>query len=109
MKNIILLIVNVLLLTSCARQMNSDVYTSRQVGEVSTTYGGVIRNIREVCIQEGSQLEDNELGIVGGGVAGGVVGSAVGRGHFVPTVVGAVAGAVTGSLIEKKAKQQMGY
>lgn len=109
MKNVILLAVSALLLTSCVRQIDSNVYTSRQVGEVSTTYAGIIRNIRVVCVQEGSQLEDNGLGLVGGGVAGGVVGSAVGRGHFVPTAVGAVAGALTGSLIEKRAKQQMGY
>jgi outer membrane lipoprotein SlyB len=109
MKHVILLAVSALLLTSCARQIDSDVYTTRQVGEVSTTYAGVIRNIREVCVQEGSQLEDNGLGMVGGGVAGGVVGSAVGRGHFVPTAFGAVAGAVTGSLLEKKMKQQIGY
>lgn len=109
MKNVILLAVSALLLTSCARQIDSNVYTSRQAGTVSTTYAGIIRNIREVSVQEGSQLEDNGLGIVGGGVAGGVVGSAVGRGRFVPTAVGAIAGAVTGSLVEKKMKQQMGY
>jgi outer membrane lipoprotein SlyB len=53
------------------------------------------------------QLEDNGLGIAGGGVAGGVIGNAVGRGNFVPTAFGAVAGAVAGSFVEKKLKQQM--
>lgn len=106
MKQIILLAMSALLLTSCAREISSDVYVARQVGEVSTTYAGVIRSVREVCVEAHGQLEDNGLGIAGGGLVGGVLGSSIGRGHFVPTAVGAIAGAVTGSLIEKKAKQQ---
>lgn len=109
MKAVILLTLNALLLTSCVREIHSDVYTSRQIGEVSTTYPGIIRNIRYVSIQQGDQLDDNGLGIVGGGLAGGVIGNAAGRGHLAPTVFGAIAGAVTGSLIEQKAREQTGY
>ena len=105
----ILLVVSAILFTSCARQIESDVYASRQVGEVSTTYPGVIRNIREVCVGEGEQLEENGVGIAGGGVAGGVLGSAIGKGRFAPTAIGAVAGAVTGAFVEKKLKQQMAF
>ena len=103
MKKIIFLALNVVLLSSCGREIDSDVYVSRQVGEVSTTYAGVIRSIREVIVQEGDSLGDNGLG-----VAGGVVGNAVGHGHFAPTAFGAVAGAVAGSLLERKMKQQTG-
>lgn len=109
MKKILLFVMLATVSTSCARQIDSDVYSSRQVGQVTTTYAGVVRSIREVLVESGNQLEDNGLGIAGGGIAGGVVGSAVGRGHFLPTAIGAVAGAVTGSLVEKKMKQQMGY
>jgi outer membrane lipoprotein SlyB len=109
MKEIILLLLCATLFTSCAKQIDSDVYASRQVGEVSTTYPGIIRHVRQVCVEQGEQLEDNGLGIVGGGVAGGVVGSALGRGHFVPVAAGAIAGAVAGSLVEKKFKQQMAF
>lgn len=105
----ILLAVGALLFSSCARQISSDVYASRQIGEVSVTYPGVIRNIREVCVQHGDQLEDNGLGIAGGGVAGGMLGSAIGRGNLAPTVAGAIAGAVAGSLIEKKVKEQYAF
>lgn len=94
------------LITSCAREISSDVYSSRQVGKVSTTYAGTIKNVREVTVQQGEQLEDNGLGIAGGGIAGGVIGSAVGRGNFAPTAAGAIVGAVAGSLVEKKLKQQ---
>jgi outer membrane lipoprotein SlyB len=108
-KKIVLLASSVMLLTSCARQISSDVYAARQVGEVSTTYAGYIKSVREVCMEQGEQLEDNGLGLVGGGVAGGVAGSAIGRGHFVPTAAGAIVGAVAGSLVEKKLKQQSAF
>jgi outer membrane lipoprotein SlyB len=107
--NFILLTAGTLLFLSCARQISSDVYASRQVGEAFTTYVGVIKNIREVCVEQGDQLEDNGLGIAGGGFAGGVLGSAVGKGKFVPTAAGAIAGAVTGSFVEKKLKQQSAF
>lgn len=109
MEKILLLLISAVLFTSCARHIESDTYASRQVGEVSTTYAGVIRNVREVCVGQGEQLEDNGLGIAGGGLTGGVVGSAVGGGRFIPTAIGAVAGAVTGAFVEKKLKQQMAF
>lgn len=105
-KKIALLSITALSLSSCAREISSDLYTARQVGEASITYPGVIKNVREVCMQEGERLQDNGLGIVGGGVAGGVIGSAVGKGNLLPTALGALAGAVTGSVVEKKLKQQ---
>src|SRR4029077_7017969 len=105
--NFILLVAATLLLPSCARQISSDVYASRQVGEVSMTYAGIVKNVREVCVEQGDQLEDNKIGITGGGVAGGVLGSSLGRGNFVPTAAGAIVGAITGSFIEKKLKQQL--
>lgn len=104
-----LLTSTMMLCASCARQISSDVYASGQVGEVSTTYAGVIKNVREVCVEQGDKLEDNGLGIASGGVAGGVVGSALGKGNLFPTAAGAIAGAVTGSFIEKKLKQQSAF
>jgi outer membrane lipoprotein SlyB len=107
LKMMVLLLSSMTALSSCARQISSDVYTSRQVGEVSTTYAGCIRSVREVCMEEGDKLEDNTLGMAGGGVVGGVAGNAIGKGGLVPTALGAVAGAVAGTFIEKKLKQQM--
>jgi outer membrane lipoprotein SlyB len=104
--NLFLLVVGTLLSTSCARQISSDVYTVRQVGEVSTTYAGFVKNVREVCMEQGEQLEENGMGIAGGGIAGGMIGNAIGRGNFVPTAAGAIAGAVTGAFVEKNLRQQ---
>ncbi len=104
-----LLILGLSLLSSCARHISSDVYASRQVGEVAVTYAGFIKNIREVCVEQGEQLEDNGLGIAGGGITGGVLGSAIGKGKLLPTAAGSIAGAVTGAFIEKKLKQQLAF
>lgn len=106
MKKYLLLVCGLLTFTSCAREISSDVYTAKQVGEVSMTYAGVIQGVRPVTVEHGENLGDNELGIVGGGVAGGLVGSTVGKGNFVPVAAGAIAGAVAGAFIEKKVKQQ---
>lgn len=94
--------------TSCARQISSDVYSARQVGEVSTTYAGVIRSMREVTVEHGDQLGDNETGVIAGGFTGGVIGSSIGRGNLAPTALGAVAGAIAGSFVEKNLKTQTG-
>lgn len=92
-------------LTSCARNISSDNYVASNVGEVSTTYAGVVRSVREVCVDQSDQLGGNQAGIVGGGAAGGLVGNALGGG-LLPTAAGAIVGAVGGSFIEKKLKQQ---
>lgn len=97
-----------LLLTSCARQISPDYYAASHVGETSTTYAGIIRNVRVVSIGNGDNLEGNALGVAGGGVAGCALGSAVGRGNAFATLGGALAGAVAGSLAEKKLKEQTG-
>ena len=92
-------------LTSCAREISSDVYVANRVGEVSTTYSGIVRNVRQVCVDASESLGDNQTGIIGGAATGGLIGNAFG-GNLLPTAVGAVAGAVGGSMIEKKLKQQ---
>ncbi|WP_068470609.1 hypothetical protein [Candidatus Protochlamydia phocaeensis] len=103
---VLFLAISALSLASCARQISSDVYASRQVGEASFTYTGVIKNVREVTVEQSEQLDSNQVGIASGGVAGGVLGNVLGRGNLLPTAAGAAAGAVTGAFIEKKLKQQ---
>ena len=100
------LILSSFLLVSCARQIDTDIYASAQIGEVATTYQGIIKNVRVVIVQHGESLDGNTLGVTGGGVAGGLIGDSVGNGHLFPKITGGVLGALTGALIEKKAKQQ---
>jgi outer membrane lipoprotein SlyB len=94
--------------TSCARQISSEVYEGKCVGEASTTYSGVIAHVRQVTVQEGEFLQDNALGIVGGGVGGALVGSQIGKGsgNTLATIGGALAGATAGAFAEKALKTQ---
>ena len=99
-----------LLLSNCAKNISSNEYSEDDVGSVKHTYKGVIISSRAVKVQGGDSLEDNKVGLLGGGLAGGLLGSQVGHGsgHVVGAVLGAAAGAVGGSLLEKGLKSQDG-
>ena len=94
--------------TGCARQISSDVYSGSHIGETSTTYPGVIINARKVLVQDKEYLEENGLGIAGGGLAGALVGSQFGKGsgNTLATIAGGLAGAVGGAYAEKALKEQ---
>ena len=94
--------------TGCARQISSNVYSASSVGEVSTTHPGVVISARQVTVEDQEYLQDNTLGLVGGGVAGALAGSQVGkgRGNTLATIGGGVIGATAGSFAEKALKTQ---
>jgi outer membrane lipoprotein SlyB len=96
--------------TSCAREISSDVYAADHVGEASTTYAGTIIHSRQVNVQDQERLQDNTLGIVGGGVGGALAGSQIGKGsgNTLATIGGAVVGATAGAFAEKALKSQNG-
>jgi outer membrane lipoprotein SlyB len=94
--------------TGCARQISSGVYSGAAVGETSTTYPGVIISARQVTVEDKEYLEQNGLGLAGGGIGGALAGSQFGKGtgNTLATVGGAVAGAVAGAYAEKALKSQ---
>jgi outer membrane lipoprotein SlyB len=94
--------------SSCARQISSNVYSGAAVGETSTTYPGVIISARGVVVEDKEYLEQNGLGIIGGGVGGAYLGSKIGKGegNTLATVGGALAGAAAGAFAEKALKSQ---
>jgi len=98
----------VLLCCSCARQVSPNVYSGASVGEVSSTYSGVIISARLVSIEDTEYLGDNPLGIIGGGAVGALAGSQVGKGKgsTVAAIAGGVAGATLGAMAEKSLKKQ---
>lgn len=104
------LLASVALFPSCARQISSDVYSANHVGEASTTYSGVIVHARQITVEDSERLQDNGLGIIGGGVAGAYAGSKVGKGegNALATVGGALIGATAGAFAEKALKTQGG-
>jgi outer membrane lipoprotein SlyB len=98
------------LFTSCAREISGDVYNASHVGEASTTHSGVIVHARNVTVEGSENLQDNGLGIIGGGAAGALAGSQFGKGdgNTLATIGGAIAGATAGAFAEKALKKQQG-
>ncbi|MDE3015637.1 MAG: hypothetical protein KGI29_01765 [Pseudomonadota bacterium] len=88
------------LLASCARSVDSNVYTdSVSAGKVIE---GTIINVRAVTIKAHDKLQDNTMGGLAGGGTGALAGSRTGRGNgkLAAEVGGAVVGAVAGALAQ---------
>lgn len=100
LKLVTLALVSTLLVTGCARNMASNVYTSdAPVGKVLE---GTVISSRPVTIKNSDKLENNGLGMLGGGILGGVAGSGIGNGtgQGIATVGAAIAGAAIGSVVQ---------
>jgi outer membrane lipoprotein SlyB len=95
------------LLSGCARQISSDVYSDTQMGEASRTYAGVVANVRKVQVAP-EKLENNVLGAGAGALGGGLAASHIGggKGNIAATAAGAIAGAVGGAYAEQMLKTQ---
>ena len=106
-----LMLVAVLAVAGCAREISPTVVSGPAVGAPTQTYRGTIESSRAVLVQESETLEGNRTGILLGGLAGGVAGSRLGDGlgQQIMTGVGAVAGAGAGALAERELKRQQGY
>jgi outer membrane lipoprotein SlyB len=100
----------ILLLSNCAKNISSSEYSEDEVGAIKQTYRGVILNVRSVKVQGSDRLQDNSMGLIGGGIGGAIIGSQFGKGSgsTIGGLVGAAAGALGGSLAEKKLKEQDG-
>jgi len=94
----------------CTKNISSNEYSEAEAGSVKQTYRGIVLNVRTVKVQGGDSLQDNTMGLVGGGLGGALLGSQFGkgRGSVVGGVLGAAAGALGGSMLEKKLKEQDG-
>lgn len=99
-----------LLMGGCAKEIGSDTYSDAEAGAIKQTYRGTVISARKVKVQGEDKLENNSLGLIGGGLAGGVLGSQIGkgRGSTVGMVAGAGAGALGGSLAQQALSKQEG-
>lgn len=95
-------------LGGCARDIGAGSYAAGDVGEAVQTYQGTVVSKRQVMVKEGDKLQDNLIGLVGGGVAGGVLGHMIGggRGNTLATLGGAAAGAAAGAYAQQKLSEQ---
>ncbi|MCC8369499.1 MAG: hypothetical protein LN573_05520 [Rickettsia endosymbiont of Oxypoda opaca] len=105
----IIFIILTSLLTGCARDLSSNVYTSDST--LNLTLEGEVISIRPVIIKESDRLSDNSGGMLAGGVMGGVLGSGVGQGtgNAAAVVGGAIAGAALGAGLQGKLGEKKGY
>ncbi|WP_342270311.1 outer membrane lipoprotein [Rickettsia endosymbiont of Orchestes rusci] len=105
----IIFIILTSLLTGCARDLSSNVYTSDST--LNLTLEGEVLSIRPVIIKESDRLSDNSGGMLAGGVMGGVLGSGVGQGtgNAAAIVGGAIVGAALGSGLQGKLGEKKGY
>ena len=100
-----ILIISLLFLTSCARDLSSDLYTSDST--MSLTLQGQVLAVRKIKIKDTDRLGDNQVGILSGAVAGGALAS---NSDSVPIMVGgAVLGGIVGGAIQDKLSENIGY
>lgn len=97
-------------LTSCSKEISSDVYVTATVGEVNSTYTGIVRKARVVRVEDGDCNDEYAAGAVVGGVAGGIVGACAvdDEPNPIATTAGAVGGLIAGTMIEKRLRSQRG-
>ena len=88
------------LLSACARNINSSVYTDNAMA--GKVLEGKIISMRAVTIKAHDKLEDNKMGGLVGAGAGGLAGSQVGGGNgsIAAAIGGAVIGAVAGAFAQ---------
>lgn len=100
----------IFLFSGCAKNIASNEYSEDEVGAIKQTYRGVILNARSVKVQGSDRLQDNSLGLVGGGLGGAMIGSQFGKGQgqTLGTLAGAAVGALGGAFAEKTLKEQDG-
>jgi outer membrane lipoprotein SlyB len=104
----VILVTSTVLLSGCARDMGSNVYSSS--APVGKVLEGVVLSARPVTIKENDKLEENTMGMIGGGLVGGLAGSNIGRGSGNTAAIagGALAGAALGSLVQSQLGKSKG-
>lgn len=108
MKQISILLCAALLVTGCARNMNSNTYSSSSAGGM--VLEGTVVSARAITIKDNDKLQDNALGGIAGGAAGGIGASNIGKGSgsTAATAGGVIAGAVIGALIQDELSTSQG-
>lgn len=108
MKLLSAVLVSALVLTGCARNMNSNVYTSSSAAGL--VLEGTVVSARAITIKDTDKLQDNALGGVAGAAVGGIGASNIGKGsgNTAATVGGALAGAALGALLQDELSTSQG-
>lgn len=103
-KSLLFSFLALILLTSCARDLSDNVYTSDAT--LGLTLKGKVLSVRDVVIKESDRIGDNSTGMVSGALAGGALGSTAGHGGG--SAAAAVGGAVVGGALGAVAQGALG-
>lgn len=95
------------LLSNCARDLSSNVYTSDATQ--SFTLEGTVVSARKVVVKNADQLSGNSTGTLAGGAMGAAIGSTAGdRRNASATAIGIVGGAIVGGVAGAMAEGKLG-
>ncbi len=94
-KILVLILVPLLLVTGCSRNIASNRYTTSS--DYSLTLQGKVISVRDVIVSDQKSAAENDTGLIAGGLAGGLAGSTIGGGNG--SIATAIGGAVIGSTI----------
>ena len=99
-----------LIVSACARNLDPNVYSERDAGQVSDTFQGVVLSSRPVTVGGADETLGNTTGLVVGGIAGGLAGNQIGSGsgQVAATVGGALVVAALGAVIQGEMSKQPG-
>lgn len=94
----------VFLVSSCARDLSSSVYTSDST--MNLTLEGQVIAARNITLKESDRLLDSKEGMLGGGALGGF---AAGKGgSSTAATAGIIGGAIIGSIVQNKLGEAQG-
>ena len=108
--NQILSLFLIITLSSCARDLSMNTYSSDSV--LSLTLEGRVISVREVTIKNSDKLSSTSTGSLGGGIAGGLIGASTGDSGASKVIIGtgaAIIGSVVGAGIEAGLSKKKGY
>jgi outer membrane lipoprotein SlyB len=108
---VVLSLLLLLFITSCAASLEDTTYDEGYVGETSQAYEVTVLNVRKITIKPNPNPKEGSVGNVVGGVSGGVIGSTIGKGdgNKLATLGGAIIGSIVGSILEGELSTQDGW
>jgi len=106
MRDIMVILTALLLLTGCQSELKGDTYSRDEARKIHQVEYATVESTRHVIIEGTKTPFGTIIGTVIGGIAGSAIGD--GKGSEIAAVLGGAAGAVAGSVAEEKVTRRQG-